>query len=970
MAQARIDIVVNDASLESLEAQLAQLNTRIKQVAIGSAEFKQLATQIKGVQGEIEKANLSLQKFDIGRVVGEASKIFGGLAAGVAGISALFIDVEDSTEAAAEAQQRLAAAFGIVQLAEAAFTAATFLQTQALTAQLVETEAVTAAKNQLAIANARLTASQASYAEAAAMSGEAEEIAATFVARAKREVQEAEEALSTAAGTTEAATKATGLWGKALAILTNPLTIAIGAITALYFIVDQLQSSFEEGLVVRQYGTEIEDLSELVKSSVGGFSNLTKQVIAYQTAVRNGSLSTEQYDLAQKNLSKSLLETGIAQADVNDIVNNGADALDKYIALIPELIKQQVIFQAIGKEFEKILTLQTDASASAPDFLQTLGNFAASLGNNFVFTIKQNETALKNFAEQTGQSEEQIEKLLKIFEESAKQFPDGLNSLLFGKGGAEETKTTLQDLSGEITNLQRTLLTERLEGQKDEFQERRDLLDQQTKFEIADLAKRNKEVQAADDVTAEQKRQFAKATNDAITALRENAVKELNAIDKEQAAKEAELAAARYDKALADLTTALDNQLELQVVTNQKELAANELKYLTGEQSEQEYYNNLYQIQRDALELAFEQQSTFLKNQSASLDAEIKKLEGKTDEQSVARRQELVDQKKASDQELLVLEEQYQADVADLQNEQLKTQQEILEKGRDQEKEDQETRLEVLQQYVDAAGEILVGAVELYAQQFQTQLDLLNIETQSELDILDERLKASQESFAARKEGFERSTLLSAKARANALLQLEEEQLAKERAIEAQRQNLEKQAAKQGLEIQAKQNKASLAIAIAQAIAQAASGIVTATAQAPLTFGASLALIAPIAVSLAAAIGAFSAQSKVIDAQVTALGFAQGGLVTGPGSGTSDSIPARLSNGEFVVNAQSTSANLPLLQELNTTGGGGGNMTALLSKLSAQLDNLQNQPVKAYVVTSELEEANRTSDYISRRAQL
>ena len=34
-----------------------------------------------------------------------------------------------------------------------------------------------------------------------------------------------------------------------------------------------------------------------------------------------------------------------------------------------------------------------------------------------------------------------------------------------------------------------------------------------------------------------------------------------------------------------------------------------------------------------------------------------------------------------------------------------------------------------------------------------------------------------------------------------------------------------------------------------------------------------------------------------------AFGFAQGGLVRGPGSSTSDSIPARLSAGEYVINA-------------------------------------------------------------------
>lgn len=46
-------------------------------------------------------------------------------------------------------------------------------------------------------------------------------------------------------------------------------------------------------------------------------------------------------------------------------------------------------------------------------------------------------------------------------------------------------------------------------------------------------------------------------------------------------------------------------------------------------------------------------------------------------------------------------------------------------------------------------------------------------------------------------------------------------------------------------------------------------------------------------------------------------GNATGGLMSGPGTGTSDSILARLSNGEFVVNAAATSRHLPLLQAIN-----------------------------------------------------
>jgi hypothetical protein len=46
-------------------------------------------------------------------------------------------------------------------------------------------------------------------------------------------------------------------------------------------------------------------------------------------------------------------------------------------------------------------------------------------------------------------------------------------------------------------------------------------------------------------------------------------------------------------------------------------------------------------------------------------------------------------------------------------------------------------------------------------------------------------------------------------------------------------------------------------------------------------------------------------------------GFASGGFVSGPGTGRSDSINARLSDGEFVVNARSTSRFLPLLDAIN-----------------------------------------------------
>lgn len=76
-----------------------------------------------------------------------------------------------------------------------------------------------------------------------------------------------------------------------------------------------------------------------------------------------------------------------------------------------------------------------------------------------------------------------------------------------------------------------------------------------------------------------------------------------------------------------------------------------------------------------------------------------------------------------------------------------------------------------------------------------------------------------------------------------------------------------------------------------------------------------LAAVATVVSSITAVMG--TAMSSVRSAK-----FAEGGLVTGPGSGTSDSIPARLSNGESVMTAAATSMFGPILSSFNQMGGG------------------------------------------------
>lgn len=89
--------------------------------------------------------------------------------------------------------------------------------------------------------------------------------------------------------------------------------------------------------------------------------------------------------------------------------------------------------------------------------------------------------------------------------------------------------------------------------------------------------------------------------------------------------------------------------------------------------------------------------------------------------------------------------------------------------------------------------------------------------------------------------------------------------------------------------------------------------------------------------------------------------LARGGMVTGPGSSTSDSIPAMLSTGESVINAASTAMFAPLLSTINQMGGGarfadGGIAPYSSIDKSEPFGSFQSeQPmIKTYVVASDM----------------
>lgn len=109
----------------------------------------------------------------------------------------------------------------------------------------------------------------------------------------------------------------------------------------------------------------------------------------------------------------------------------------------------------------------------------------------------------------------------------------------------------------------------------------------------------------------------------------------------------------------------------------------------------------------------------------------------------------------------------------------------------------------------------------------------------------------------------------------------------------------------------------------ADGVVTASSLAATATTTAAQTAAAGTTLSAWLPAALVASIGSFGAAAVVGGGALLAAfalikGFSTGGYVSGSGTGTSDSIPARLSNGEFVINAQATKRNRQLLEAINS----------------------------------------------------
>jgi hypothetical protein len=122
-------------------------------------------------------------------------------------------------------------------------------------------------------------------------------------------------------------------------------------------------------------------------------------------------------------------------------------------------------------------------------------------------------------------------------------------------------------------------------------------------------------------------------------------------------------------------------------------------------------------------------------------------------------------------------------------------------------------------------------------------------------------------------------------------------------------------------------------------------------------------------------------ERPLVNVSASPVGRRQGGLVRGPGGEISDSIPAMLSDGEFVVNSRSTRMFQPLLQSINESANlPGFAVGGMVSKQNRpQQDNTEtlvnaiqqsfgDQPIRTYVTATEISNQQQFDRTIKSRS--
>jgi hypothetical protein len=399
---------------------------------------------------------------------------------------------------------------------------------------------------------------------------------------------------------------------------------------------------------------------------------------------------------------------------------------------------------------------------------------------------------------------------------------------------------------------------------------------------------------------------------DYLDSLEEDAdTKRMMALDKEIAV---------LDEMLKNKTISLDNYYEL--TTNATDRAEKDITKIVKTEEDERLAK---------IKAAEDERLAKIK---AGNDLRISYMEDGVDKEIAIRNQQYEDEKdnlKKSLDEKLISEDEYNNMLVIAAE---KTSEDIAKITRD-------AQLKKAQEYADAI-------TNFYSQLSSTITSIQQQRADSEKAIIDGL-------YGYEKEALENQLtegIISKEQYDNKIIELDEKRVAEEEAL-----------ARKSFEQQKKLQIANAVIQGTQAVLAAySSGLAT-----PLIGPATGAVYAAIAAAFA------GIQINAIrEQQFTAAG---GGIVPGNGSGNVDSVPSLLAPGETVINAQSSAMYPELLNQVNMAGGGISLKPDLpaVNKNNSESrvfgDDKINQPLRAYVVETEITDTQKRVDRIKRSAE-
>lgn len=326
-------------------------------------------------------------------------------------------------------------------------------------------------------------------------------------------------------------------------------------------------------------------------------------------------------------------------------------------------------------------------------------------------------------------------------------------------------------------------------------------------------------------------------------------------------------------------------------------------------------------------------------------------------------------------------EAQLEIDLFNIKQESITKQIELNNKINGIKREAEAKELEALQKKLDKQKEINEASQNLTKEtaRLQEEIDLKLIE-----DEQDRMIEAAGQEYARRQQEILDSKA-DKKTKNDALFTLQQDHFLKLEEIEnifrtrrinaankerQQQQDDDKKVAEQKIQVRnmafnaaadlfGRETAAGKAAAVAQATMNTYEGATRANKDfpVPLNFVAMAAIIA----------AGLQNVRKIVDTPKPAK-MNTGGLVGGVGTGTSDSVNARLSKGESVINARSTRMFKPLLSAINEAGGGAA--FADKSSISTQSQGITGGVVKAFVVADEMTNTQDRLTKIRRRATI